>query len=97
MKVKSYQTNPNMLVPYYLMYSYAYYQENESLISDHEYDNICKQLIEKWDTIKHWHKPLLNLESLKAGTGYDIKYPKRVIYAALALIKEDKLHKSEMD
>ena len=86
-----------MLVPYYLMYSYAYYKENESLISDHEYDDICKQLIEKWDTINHWHKPLLNLESLEAGTGYDIQYPKRVIYAALALIKKEKINKSEMD
>ena len=44
MKVKSYQTNPNMLVPYYLMYSYAYYQENESLISDAEYDRAQLQL-----------------------------------------------------
>jgi len=79
------------------MYSYAYYQENESLITDTEYDDICNQLIEKWDTITHWHKRLLNLESLKAGTGYDIKYPDRVIYAALALIKQDKLPKNEMD
>ena len=95
--IKPYLKNPNMLVPYYLMYSYAYYQENESLITDTEYDDICNQLIEKWDTITHWHKSLLNLDSLKAGTGYDIKYPDRVIYATLALIKEDKLPKSEMD
>ena len=94
---RPYLTNPNMLVPYYLMYSYAYYQENESLIEDAEYDQICQDLITNWNDITHWHKPLLNLESLKAGTGYDIKYPERVIYAALALIKEDKLHKSEMD
>ena len=86
-----------MLVPYYLMFSYAYYQENESLISDAEYDQICNDLITNWNDITHWHKPLLNLESLKAGTGYDIKYPERVIYAALALIKKIKLNKSEMD
>ena len=95
--IKPYLTNKNMLVPYYLMFSYAYYKENESLIPDTEYDDICRELIEKWDTITHWHKPLLNLESLKAGTGYDIKYPDRVIYAALALIKKDKLHNNEMD
>ena len=95
--IKPYLTNKNMLVPYYLMFSYAYYQENESLIEDAEYDQICQDLITNWNDITHWHKPLLNLESLKAGTGYDIKYPDRVIYAALALIKEDKLHKSEMD
>ena len=76
-----------MLVPYYLMFSYAYYQENESLIEDTEYDQICQDLITNRDDITHWHKALLNLESLKAGTGYDIKYPERVVGAAIALIK----------
>ena len=88
MKVKPYQNNPNMLVPYYLMYSYAYYKENESLVSDTEYDDICKQIIEKWDNITHWHKSLLTLDALKAGTGYDIEYPNRVISAAKLLIKK---------
>ncbi len=86
-----------MLVPYYLMFSYAYYQENESLIEDAEYDQICQDLITNWNDITHWHKPLLNLDSLKAGTGYDIKYPERVVNAALALIKKDKLNVNEMD
>ena len=86
-----------MLVPYYLMYSYAYYQENESLIEDSEYDQICQDLITNWNDITHWHKPLLNLESLKAGTGYDIKYPNRVVAAAIALIKESQLKTTEMD
>ena len=94
---RPYLTNPNMLVPYYLMYSYAYYKENESLVDDTEYDQICRELIEKWDTITHWHKPLLDLESLKAGTGYDIKYPPRVVGAAIALIKESQLKTTEMD
>ena len=95
--IKPYLKNPNMLVPYYLMYSYAYYKENESLVDDTEYDQICRELIEKWDTITHWHKPLLDLESLKAGTGYDIKYPNRVVAAAIALIKESQLKTTEMD
>ena len=95
--IKPYLTNKNMLVPYYLMFSYAYYQENESLIPDAEYDQICQDLITNWNDITHWHKRLLNLESLKAGTGYDIKYPERVIYGVLALIKKVKLNKSEMD
>tara|TARA_R110001606_G_scaffold718_1_gene2840 strand:+ start:709 stop:993 length:285 start_codon:yes stop_codon:yes gene_type:complete len=92
-----YHKNINMLVSYYLMYSYAYYKENESIITDHEYDQICQDLITNWDNITHWHKSLLNLESLKAGTGYDIKYPKRVQFAAIALIKENQLKTTEMD
>ena len=94
---RPYLTNPNMLVPYYLMYSYAYSKENESLITDHEYDQICQDIITNWDDITHWHKPLLNLESLKAGTGYDIKYPNRVVGAAIALIKENYMKPTEMD
>ena len=73
--IKPYLTNKNMLVPYYLMFSYAYYQENESLISDAEYDQICNDLITNWNDITHWNKRLLDLDSLRAGTGYDIKYP----------------------
>ena len=92
-----YHKNINMLVPYYLMYSYAYYQENESLIEDSEYDQICQDLITNWNNITHWHKPLLSLESLKAGTGYDIKYPPRVVDAAIALIKQNQLKTTEMD
>ena len=95
--IKPYLTNKNMLVPYYLMFSYAYYQENESLISDAEYDQICQDLITNWNDITHWHKRLLNLESLKAGTGYDIRYPERVVNAALALIKKTKINTSDMD
>ena len=79
------------------MFSYAYYQENESLVPDAEYDQICQDLITNWNDITHWHKPLLNLESLKAGTGYDIKYPNRVVGAAIALIKESQLKTTEMD
>jgi len=95
--IKPYLTNKNMLVPYYLMFSYAYYKENESLITDSEYDQICRDLITNWNDITHWHKPLLDLESLKAGTGYDIKYPNRVVTAALSLIKENTLNHTEMD
>jgi len=95
--IKPYLTNKNMLVPYYLMFSYAYYQENETLIPDEEYDQICRDLITNWNDITHWHKPLLDLESLKAGTGYDIKYPNRVVTAALSLIKENTLNRNEMD
>ena len=80
------------------MYSYAYYKENESLVTDSEYDQICQDLITNWDNITHWHKPLLSLESLKAGTGYDItKYPNRVVSAAIALIKENYMNPTEMD
>ena len=86
-----------MLVPYYLMYSYAYYKEGESLIEDAQFDQMCKDLIDNWDKIEHYHKHLIDLDSLRAGTGYALQYPNRVKYAAIALIKESNLKTTEMD
>ena len=67
------EQNENMLIPYYLMFSYLYYEKNISLIDDGEFDGMCKTLLEKLDTLTHMHKHLVKKESLTAGTGYDIK------------------------
>ena len=83
---KIYDKNPNMLVPYYLMYSYLYYEEDDPIISDSEYDSICKRLYNEWDEIEHFHKHLVSKDALTAGTGYDIVYPQRVINAAKSLL-----------
>ena len=83
------EQNPNMLVPYYLIHSYLYYEKDEPIITDVEYDLICKTLEEKWDQVKHRHKKLINKSSLNAGTGYYIKkYPEIVKGAAESLKKE---------
>ena len=68
------EQNENMLIPYYLMFSYLYYEKNISLIDDAEFDGMCKTLLDKLDTLTHMHKHLIKKESLTAGTGYDIKY-----------------------
>ena len=52
---KIYDKNSNMLVPYYLMYSYLYYEKDSPIISDAEYDTICKRLHDEWDNIEHYH------------------------------------------
>ena len=82
--------NKNMLVPYYLMYSYLYYKKNESLISDNEFDDLCKDLLKNWDNINHMHKHLISRESLEAGTGYDLKYTSMIISAANSLLNNKK-------
>ena len=79
-----------MLVPYYLMHSYIYYHLGDSIISDYEYDDMCVQLKEKWKDIKHYHKNLVDVSALGAGTGYQIKYNKRIEYAAKLLYEQHK-------
>ena len=74
-----------MLVPYYLMLSYLYYEKNDPLIDDGEFDKLCKTLLDKFDSIKHMHKSLINKSALAAGTGYDLKYTSMIIGAAEAL------------
>ena len=52
---KIWEDNLNMLVPFYLMASYAYYEEDDPIVSDAEYDTICRMLDENWDTVEHSH------------------------------------------
>lgn len=73
-------------VALYLASSYLYYVDNYSLLSDNEYDNLCRHLLKHWKSIKHPHKKFIDKESLKAGTGYDIEFsklPERTVQAAI--------------
>lgn len=82
------------LVNVWAMASYAYYERDISLISDSDYDWICKTLLGNLDQIDHQHSYLLDDESLKAGTAYHIKdWPGMVIGGAEMWI-EDYLRKT---
>lgn len=56
----------------YLIHSYLYYIEETPLISDTEYDRLCKKLLNSFDTLTHRHKHLVSKEALQAGTGYHL-------------------------
>ncbi len=76
--------NPNRLISYYLMSSYLYYHEDKSVLSDNDFDIMCKRILEKWKEIKHPHKPLVKKKSLEAGTGYKIRrYTDLIIHSAM--------------
>ena len=51
--------NPNMLVPWYLMASYAYYCLDEALLTDAAFDHLCRRLALRWRSVKHRHKGLI--------------------------------------
>ncbi len=71
------------LVKYYLMSSYLYYELDVNVLNDSEFDELCKKLLKNFNDIKHMHKHLLDKESLKASTGYTIKYPTIVKHLAI--------------
>lgn len=81
-------TDPNMLITWYLMASYAYYQKDANFISDYLFDRICRLIDQKWDMITHRHKRLVNREDMSAGTCLlsEHLYPSIVVDSAYKLL-----------
>lgn len=81
-------SDPNMMIPWFLMASYLYYQKEISIISDELFDELCSHMVEKWDTLDHPNKVYITLDDLRAGSGFAIAeatYPHRVRSSALSL------------
>lgn len=76
--------NVNMMVPWYLMASYAYYEQGDPIFSDGFFDEMGKTMLDRWDDIEHFHKNLISKDDLEAGT-YLGKYPERVKGGLLSL------------
>jgi len=77
------ELNPNQLVAYFMTSSYLYYKKDKAVLSDTDYDLLCKRLLDNWRQAKHEHKKYIKKKDLEAGTGYAIRlYPQRVIGAA---------------
>jgi NAD-dependent DNA ligase len=74
------------MIPWYLMASYAYYEENDPIFSDYFYDTLAQRMIKEWKNIHHFHKHLISLDDLRAGT-YIGDYPNRIIGALKQLKK----------
>ena len=67
----------NMYIPWYLMAAYAYYEDDDPIISDRLFDLIAKRILENWDQIEHIHKSYITKDMLQAGT-YIGEYPTRI-------------------
>jgi NAD-dependent DNA ligase len=74
----------NMLVPYYIMMAYRYYECDDPIVSDNLFDSTAKTLLNNWEKITHFHKDFLNTDMLVAGT-YSGSYPSRAISACYSV------------
>ena len=81
--------NINMMVPWYLMAAYAYYKQDEPILSDAFFDAMGKTMLERWDDINHFHKHLITVDDLRAGT-YLGDYPSIIEGAIEELLKHQK-------
>jgi len=84
---KLFAKNINMMVPYYLMASYAYYKKDDPIFSDSFFDDMGKTMLAVWDDIDHYHKHLIKKDDLKAGT-YLGTYPS-IIEGALEDLRKN--------
>ena len=72
----------------YLVTSYLYYNLCRSIITDHDFDRLCKDLGEGWDTFEHQHKYCTSREDMLAGTGYANTYPLMIVHAAEYMLRK---------
>lgn len=61
----------------YLMSAYAYYEQDDPIITDTEFDMLAKYILHYYDKLEHPHKKLITKDDLEAGT-YLGKYPEMV-------------------
>jgi hypothetical protein len=76
----------SLAIPAYLVASYAYYVMDDPVMADEDYDQLCKKLDTWWFMIDHPHKKHVDREAVRAGTGYGIDYPERVVGAYQSLV-----------
>ena len=74
---KLFAKNINLMVPWYLMASYAYYVQDDAIFSDGFFDEMGKTMLAVWDDIEHFHKEHISVVYLEAGTFLG-EYPSRV-------------------
>ena len=83
----------NRLISEFLLHSYCYYETSISLISDSEFDNIAKKLLENYDAVEksnHIHKHLISKDMLTGTTAFTLigKFPTSVMMCAKQMIYE---------
>jgi len=69
--------NLNMTIPWYLMAAYAYYEQDDPILSDGYFDNLSRKILTHWEEIEHIHKEFISKDDLAAGSFLG-KYPSRV-------------------
>ena len=80
--------NINMMVPWYLMASYAYYIEDDPILTDGFYDDLAKTILAAWDDITHRHRDVIDRDALEAGSFLG-EYPS-IIQGAVAELRNMK-------
>ena len=65
---------PGNPVEQYLIHSYVYYELYDNIISDAQFDALCRWMADNYDSLNHPHKHIVSLDALNAGTGHHLVY-----------------------
>lgn len=72
---EDFKTNPSSVLAWILMSSYAYYIQDDPILSDGCFDKMCKYALDNYDKLKHRHvERFITKEALRAGTMYHITH-----------------------
>lgn len=80
-------------VPLYLISAYVYSELHDEIITDKEFDKLCRHLERNWDRIDHPHKDIIEFDSLESSTCYYLDWgllPERIKGSARQLLEETK-------
>lgn len=66
---------PKHPIAKYLLASYCYYELDNPIMTDEEFDKLCKYILTNYDTLTHMHKHLVSIDNLKASSALGIEYP----------------------
>jgi hypothetical protein len=80
------KTKRNLMVPWYLMAAYSYYELDDPILEDASFDLLAKKMLDRWAAITHRHKHLITEDDLKAGTLLRREWPEIVKDATLDMI-----------
>jgi len=64
--------NPNQMFEDYVFHSLLYYALDTSVISDYEFDKLCRDLLAVWPQVTHPDRGVTDESALQAGTGFQI-------------------------
>jgi hypothetical protein len=85
------ERRPDAAVAWVLMASFLYYHDDQVILSDGFFDELCRGLAARWPAVRHPHKALLSPADLVAGSVFALRreeYPTMVVNAARRVLAE---------
>ena len=75
----------------FLMASYQYYIKYELIMSDYDFDILCRDLLKIFNIVEHKYKDIITEDMSACGTGHNLRiedYPEELIEKSERLKEE---------